>query len=201
MQPAKRGVQGAQSSASAEERDFGRESRYPTSFPPSVSGAGSPGLLLAWSPGPRRSQRASCRSPDPGGGAGRNLLPDVRASRDRTEPRNRPLQHASAEGPEGRGNQGEEFSRADPALGLRCAKRRTSLAIQSPLCGGHPSHPLGRNALQLPFCSPFPRPPIGTTCCGLRRWRASSTCIGSPAIRSTRIGAGRSCRVSINTPG
>lgn len=171
-----------------------------------VSGAGSPGLLLAWSPGPRRAQRAPCRSPDPGSGAGGNLPPDVRAGRDWPEPRNRPLQHASAEGPEGRGNQGEQLSRADPAQVsgvpgggrarpalLRASGWRTGMPAQ----GGN----AGLRCPRLPFCSPLARRPTGTTCCVLRRWRASSTCTGSLAIRSTRIGVGRSYRVSINTPG
>lgn len=143
MQPAKRGMQGAQErppelSFSRGERLWQRKLVSHKLSSICVSGAGSPGLLLAWSPGPRRSQRASCRSPDLGGGAGRNLLPDVRASRDRPEPRDRPLQHASTKGPEGRGNQGEEFSRADPALDLRSRGRasqsraRSAWASESP---------------------------------------------------------------------
>lgn len=202
MQPAKRGVQGAQSSASAEERDFGRESWYPTSFPPSVFPEQDhlvcflPGVLALGAHNGLPADHLTLAA---------ELAETCYQMYVQVETGLSPeIVHFNTH-PQKDRKDVEIKVRSSAGLilpwGLWCAKQRRSLTIQSPLCGGHPTHPQGRNALQLPFCSPFPRPPIGTTCCDLRRWRASSTCIGSPAIRSTRIGAGRSCRVSINTPG
>lgn len=143
--------------------------------------AGPPGLLPARRPGLGGSQRPPRRPPEPGRRAGGDLLPDVRPGGDRPQPGDRPLQHARAEGPEGRGGQGEP-------LGGPCL---APVLWPPPESDPPPQH----------CCASSRRRPTGTTSCAPRRWRASSTCTGSPGTRSTRRGAGRSSRASTSTPG
>jgi len=158
-------------------------------------------MFLAWHTGTGGTLRPSCWSFGAGKTADGDLLPDVCPDGDGSEPGDSSFQHAWGEHKgcrcKGELTESFKFSLLSVVCFMTISIRRTFLLVVY-------VHTLFEYVKWNHGLCDFViscRLLTGTTFCGQRLWKASSTCTDSPRIRSTSSGGGRSYRTSISTHG